>query len=132
MLQNINNRKIDHNFCRLHGKFKTRPRQLKIIESSSNGTLIQASLQTTHDGMSLPWNQLRRSRNDLVPRPILPVEVYDNQQSRISSSRVFSFWVSEKFVMEVGRRDWLSCEPSTTMTWEQNSQQLVTSYCNKD
>jgi hypothetical protein len=46
-------------------------------------TLIQASLQTAHDGISFPRNQLRRSRiNHLMPRPILPVEVCDSQRSR--------------------------------------------------
>lgn len=87
-----------------------------------NMTFTPASLQMSHDGTSLTRNQLRRSRNDLTPRPILPFEVEHSQRSRTRSLRVVSFWDNEKLLKAGGIWDWLPCDPCSVWIWIQNQQ----------
>lgn len=84
---------------------------VKEVRTETPPTFTAASLQISQIGTSLLWNQLRKSRNDLIPSPICPSEVEESHWSRTNSSRVLSFWVMVKFLNAVGIWDEYSCKP---------------------
>lgn len=60
------------------------------IAKRHNTTFTPASLQTSHEGISLLQNHLRRSRKDLIPSKMLPSTLLSHW-SNTSSLRAFSF-----------------------------------------
>ena len=100
----------------------------------NQGTLMAASLQTSHEGTSLVRNQLRRSRKDLTPIPIFPSGVEQSHWSFTSWSRVFSFCDMEKFLKPGGiwtAPPW-DCESVAPWTcdYTRNGQKMVLSFEN--